>query len=78
MKDLRTASHKNDTNSVVGLLSMLTDKGFANAIAVMWRAKQIERVCHSSKDAETLAISKIVDEVAYAGRQIETVMFWRL
>ena len=41
----------------------------------MWKAKQIERVCHSSKDAETLAMSKMVDEITYAGRQIETVMF---
>ena len=69
------ASYKTDTKSVAGLLILLANKDLTSASPIMWRAKQIERVCHSSKDAETLAMSKMVDEVTYAGRQIETVMF---
>ena len=41
----------------------------------MWKAKQIERVGHSSKDAETLDMSKLVDEITYMAMQIETIMF---
>merc|ERR1711895_430810 len=45
------------------------------ASPVMWKAKQIERVCHSSKDAETWALSKILDEITYLARQVEMLMF---
>ena len=38
----------------------------------MWKSKQIDRVCHSSKDAETLAFSKMLDEVTFLARKIET------
>ena len=41
----------------------------------MWKSKQIERVCHSSKDAETLALSKMLDEAIFMARQIETLLF---
>ena len=45
------------------------------ASPVMWKSKQIERVCHSSKDAETLAMSKLLDEVIYIARQVEILLF---
>ena len=32
-------------------------------------------VCHSSKDAETLAMSKLLDEVIYITRQLEILLF---
>ena len=32
-------------------------------------------VCHSSKDAETLAMLKMVDEITYMGMQIGTILF---
>ena len=32
-------------------------------------------MCHSSKDAETLALSKMIDEATYTARQIETLMY---
>ncbi len=46
-----------------------------NASPLMWKSKQMDRVCHSSKDAETLALSKMFDEVAYLAMQIETLLF---
>ena len=54
---------------------MIANKEMTKASPVMWKAKQIERVCHSSKDAETLALSKILDEITYLARQIEMLMF---
>ena len=41
----------------------------------MWKSKQIERVCYSSKDAETLAMTKLIDELVYIARQVEILLF---
>ena len=41
----------------------------------MWKAKQIDRVCHSSKDAETLAMTKMIDELVYMSRHVEILMY---
>ena len=38
----------------------------------MWQSR---RVCHSSKDAETLVISKMIDKTTYVARQIEIHLF---
>ena len=69
------ASYKSDEKSVGRLIIMLANEDMTKASPVMWKSKQIERVCHSSKDAETLALSKIVDELTYMARQIEILMF---
>ena len=45
------------------------------ASPIMWKSKQIDRVCHSSKDAETLALSKLIDEAVYTGKQVEILLF---
>ena len=60
--------HTSQMKSVGGMLMLLADKNLTKASAVMWKSKQIERVCHSSKDAETLAMSKIMDEATYLAR----------
>merc|ERR1712082_496400 len=54
---------------------MIANKSMTKACPIMWKAKQIESVCHSSKDAETLALSKILDEITYLARQIELLLF---
>ena len=69
------ASYKSDEKSVGGMLLMIADKQMTKVSLVMWKSKQIDRVCHSSKDAETLVLSKILDEVAYLARQIEMLLF---
>merc|ERR1712002_107903 len=56
-------SYKPDDKAIGGMMMMITNKEMTKASPVMWKAKQIERVCHSSKDAETLALSKILDEI---------------
>ena len=44
------------------MILMIANKDGSRASPVVWKAKQIEKICHSSKDAETLAMSKILDE----------------
>ena len=58
-----------------GMLLLIANKQLTKASPVMWKSKQIDRVCHSSKDAETLALSKMLDEATYMARQIETLLF---
>merc|ERR1712240_757228 len=69
------ASYKSDEKSIGGMLVMIADERMTVASPVMWKSKQIERVCHSSKDAEILAISKLLDEVIYIARQVEILLF---
>ena len=50
------------------------------ASSLYWKAKTISRVCKSSKDAETLNMSTIVEDAVYAVRQVEILIFrnyWR-
>ena len=69
------ASFKTDDKSVGGMMLMIANEQMTRASPVMWKSKQIERVCHSSKDAETLALSKMLDEATFMARQIETLLF---
>ena len=69
------ASYKNDEKSVGGMMLLIADEKMTKASPVMWKSKQIERVCHSSKDAETLALSKLLDEAVYLARQLEILLF---
>ena len=69
------ASYKSDEKSVGGMLLMIANEQLTKASLVMWKSKQIDRVCHLSKDAETLALLKMLDEATYMARQIETLLF---
>ena len=69
------ASYKSDEKSIGGMLIMIADDRMTVASPIMWKSKQIECVCHSSKDAETLAMSKLLDEVTYIARQLEILLF---
>ena len=69
------ASYKSDEKSVGGMLIMIADEKMGKASPIMWKFKQIDRVCHSSKDAETLALSKLPDEAVYTARQLEILLF---
>ena len=69
------ASYKSDEKSVGGMLLMIADEQMTKASPVMWKSKQIDRVCHSSKDAETLAMNKLIDELVYMARQVEILLF---
>jgi hypothetical protein len=72
------ASYKSDEKSVGGMILMLANEQMTKASPVMWKSKQIERVCHSSKDAETLALSKMLDEYNIFGKTDRDIDVWRL
>merc|ERR1712243_497390 len=69
------ASYKSDEKSIGGMLVMIADERMTVVSPVIWKSKQIERVCHSSKDAETLAMSKLLDEIIYIAKQVEILLF---
>merc|ERR1712240_478531 len=69
------ASYKRDEKSIGGMLIVLANENMTKASPIMWKSKQIDRVCHSSKDAETLAMSKLIDELVYIARQVEMLLF---
>ena len=59
-------SFKSEEKAVGGVFLFLTYSEMTKAAPIYWKSKQIERVCHSSKDAETLNISRMVDDVTFA------------
>merc|ERR1712240_450715 len=69
------ASYKRDEKSIGGMLVMIADERMTVASPIMWKSKQIELVCYSSKDAAMLAMSKLLDEVIYIARQVEILLF---
>ena len=69
------ASYKPDEKSIGGMMIVLTNENMTKASPLMWKAKQIDRVCHSSKDAETLAMTKMIDELVYMARHVEILLY---
>ena len=69
------SSFKQDDKAVGGVILLLADKNFERASPKYWKTKQIERVCHSSKDAETLVLNRMVEDTLYAARQIEVLLY---
>merc|ERR1712121_259317 len=66
---------KNDDKSVGGMMIVLANEDLTKASPLMWKAKQIDRVCHSSKDAETLGMTKMIDELVYMSRHVEILLY---
>ena len=69
------ASFKLDDKAVGGVLLILANTSMTRAAPIYWKSKTISRVCYSSKDAETINISKMMDDAIYAARQVETLYF---
>ena len=69
------ASYKPDDKSIGGMIIALTNENMTQASPLMWKAKQIDRVCHSSKDAETLSMTKMIDELTYMARHVEILLY---
>ena len=68
------ASLKADEKPVGGVILFLTNSSMTRASPLYWKAKQIDRVCHSSKDAETLNLLTMVEDSAYAQDQLEQIL----
>merc|ERR1712114_109861 len=45
------ALYKSDEKSIGGMMIVLTNEDMTKASPLMWKTNQIDRVCHSSKDA---------------------------
>ena len=65
------ASHKQDEKAIGGIFLFLANSSLTRAASIFWKAKQIARVCHSSKDAEMLNLLKMVDDAVLAARQLD-------
>ena len=72
---LGDASYKQDDKAVGGVVLFLANSTFTRASPIYWKSKQIERVCHSSKDAETLNLVRMVDDAVLAARQLEMLLY---
>ena len=72
---LGDASYKQDDKAVGGVILLLANSSFTKASPIFWKSKQIERVCHSSKDAETLNLMQMVDDAVLTARQLELLLY---
>ena len=59
---LGDASYKQDDKAVGGVILILVNSSLTRASPIYWKSKQIDQVCHSSKDAETLNLMRMVDD----------------
>ena len=69
------SSIKSDDKAIGGVLLFLANEEMTKAAPIYWKSKTIARVCYSSKDAETINNSKIMDDAIFASRQIETLYY---
>ena len=69
------ASIKSDNKAIGGVLLFRTNEEMTKAAPIYWKSKTIARVCYSSKDAEAINISKMMDDAIFAARQIETLYY---
>ena len=68
-------SYKQDDKAVGGVILLLANSSFTRASPKYWKSKQVERVCHSSKDAETLNLIRMVDDAVLTSRQLELLLY---
>ena len=69
------ASYESDEKAIGGVILLLVNLDFTRASPIYGSSIQIERVCPSSKDAEMLNLSKLVEDAFFAARQFETLLF---
>ena len=68
-------SFKSEEKAVGGVLLFLANSSMMKASSIYWKSKMISRDCHSSKDAETLNVSRMVDDAIFTARQVEILLF---
>ena len=64
------ASYKKENKAISEVLLFLANSSLTCALPIYWKSKQIEQVCHSSKDVEMLNLLKMVDDTVMAARQL--------
>ena len=75
IRSVSDAAFYKDTPSVQGEIIMLANKKDDKVSPLFWKSKQVTRVCKSSKDAETRAGGKCVEDSVYAAQRVETILF---
>ena len=65
---LGDASYKQDDKAIGDVILLLANSSLTRASPIYSKIQQIERVCHSSKDAETLNLIKMVDDAVLTSR----------
>ena len=68
-------SLKTGDKAVGGVILFLTNSSMTIASPIYWKAKQIDRLCHSSKDAETLNLLAMAEHSVYAANQLEQMLY---
>ena len=68
---IRNLSFKTDGKAIARVLLLLANRDLTNASSFYWKSKQIERVCHSSKDVGISNISRMIDDAVFVERQVE-------
>ena len=68
-------SLKTGDKAVGGVILFLTNSSMTRASPIYWKAKQINQVCHSSQDAETLNLLTMVEDLICAAGQLEQMLY---
>ena len=69
------ASYKLDEKSIGGNIVLLRNRKNEKVLPLFWKSKTIQRVCHSSKEAETHNMIKLIEETLYQGSVVEQILF---
>ena len=72
------ASFKSEEKAVDSVFLFLANTKMSKASPIYGKNKTISRVCYSSKDAETLNISKMVKQCNIHHETDGYIAFWRL
>jgi hypothetical protein len=72
---LTDASYKPDERSISGQLVALGNKNNHKVSPLFWKSKQIDRVCHSTKSAETRSMLNLTDTATFTASQMKQMLF---
>ena len=68
-------SFKSEEKAAGRFFQFLSNSRMIKAAPIYWKAKTIDRVFYSSKDAEILNVSRMVEDTMFAARQVEILLF---
>ena len=75
VRSVSDAAFYMDSPSILGEIIMLANNKDDRVSPLFWKSKQVTRVCKSSKDAETRAGGKCVEDSVYLAQRIEEILF---
>ena len=69
------ASLKTGDKVIGGVMLFLTNSLMTRASPIYWKVKQIDKVCHSSNNAESLNLLIMIEDSVYAASQLEQMLY---